>query len=439
MNINTEKIEIEIKSLSGYISEIQNINKYNEFEESNIDLNNQIFYRGQANKNWDISASIFRNNLLKYESNIILDAYGLNFNEVLKYKNPFERLTVLQHYGLATRLLDVTLNPFVALYFACEESVEYEEDEDNPDKFKRVENDGIIYFKKSEFENYTSKNVKIISKIAELEFKKGYKIENLLEDLLDEKIINNTDYEKFKSTNKNEFIKILRNAYFVNSNRSNKRLINQSGAFLLASSINIQKEETNFTDKIISKANIELRHMFDNVNFIIPHKFKTKILEELSMYNISKGSLFPELESQMEYLKEIYSKRLEISSTSIEEFDSTPTKYILTTIKDINIFDKTRNEETFEYVLRNDYTSIDKSILKLLENNNMKNSDIILKEIHKVLDNYTKKPDWDIRESIKSSIIIEISKIIRKKTKCDIKTGKILASKIYGILINNYN
>ena len=92
-----------------YISQLQAANEGS---------NERFFFRGQSNKNWDVRPCLFRENNLTIESDIISEACARAPFE-FGGRSAFERLTKLQHYGLPTRMLDVTLNPLVALYFAC--------------------------------------------------------------------------------------------------------------------------------------------------------------------------------------------------------------------------------------------------------------------------------------------------------------------------------
>ena len=103
-----------------YISQLQAANEGS---------NERFFFRGQSNKNWDVRPCLFRENNLTIESDIISEACARAPFE-FGGRSAFERLTKLQHYGLPTRMLDVTLNPLVALYFACAKC----EDKENYDK-----------------------------------------------------------------------------------------------------------------------------------------------------------------------------------------------------------------------------------------------------------------------------------------------------------------
>lgn len=70
--------------------------------------------------------NVFRNDALKYEFDAIETAIRQRPYDFRECASDFEILTKLQHYGLGTRLLDVTLNPLVALYFASEKCEEYQ-------------------------------------------------------------------------------------------------------------------------------------------------------------------------------------------------------------------------------------------------------------------------------------------------------------------------
>ena len=83
------------------------------------------FYRGQANSDWKLSPRICREARYywreqeMYHEFLRISPHG--FSDV---NTELERLIRMQHYGLPTRLLDLTTNPLVASFFSCEEERE---------------------------------------------------------------------------------------------------------------------------------------------------------------------------------------------------------------------------------------------------------------------------------------------------------------------------
>ena len=87
-----------------------------------------IFYRGHAHKDWDLIPSILRDSkLVKKEHQLFRDMVAHEPQSFLECKSALDYLVQMQHYGLPTRLLDVTMNPLVALYLACKDAPDDEE------------------------------------------------------------------------------------------------------------------------------------------------------------------------------------------------------------------------------------------------------------------------------------------------------------------------
>lgn len=368
----------EIESLTEYIECITNIR--NNVDVAEVDRTS-LFFRGQENIDWDIKPSVFRDNLLVHEAKMTHWAYSIKPLEFQDYISPFEKLTKLQHYGLSTRLLDVTTNPLVSLYFACQPCIETNEIEGS-ELEEKVKKDGIVFYKREYANDYDKTEVKIICSLAEMDMPYSFTIEQCLEYLEENNIITIRTANAYRKNNYKIFRDILQKNYFVKSNLTNERLIRQSGAFLLPGCFNISNSEKP-KDNVIRKATGNLIGEFENDYLIIPSKCKNPILEELDFININKATLFPELEHQMDYIK---NKSKSIVVNNVEDF--------------IKI-----NNDREEFELSYEEVNTESEILerlKTLLDKYFNNSEIKenLSDIFKI----NKTVDWEKRENVLSKI-----------------------------------
>lgn len=114
------------------MTEIKSLKDFND-ELNNFDEQEMIFFRGQS-ADYDLIPKIGRSNLLikKYDKyctrlkteEILYNDFRRKSLSHINASNNYSKiewLSIAQHYGLPTRLLDWTKNPLVALWFAVKE------------------------------------------------------------------------------------------------------------------------------------------------------------------------------------------------------------------------------------------------------------------------------------------------------------------------------
>jgi FRG domain len=255
---------------------------------------NVRFFRGHADyKKFDLKPSVYRKSyLITNEESMIQEAIIRCPADFPDRSSFFEHLVRLQHYGLPTRLLDLTSNALVALYFACK------------DKEKTEGEVLVLDIPKSEIKYYSSDTVSVISNLARRpnwfslsalpddtkEFNKQEEIGRLVHDI-------RKDKPGFRPlVEKSDLSRVIA----VRAKLDNARIARQDGAFLLFGITDKKRECAQVPADWITCGNDSYRIVFSN---------KHKIKRELEQFGVSEQSLFPELESQSKSIQTKFSRK----------------------------------------------------------------------------------------------------------------------------------
>lgn len=274
-----------VGELNGIPEVLKKLNQYQYYRDTDA-----IFFRGHSKTSYNLVPNIYRDRKIIDNEHIIFKELLLRCPQDFSHcRSTFEFLVKMQHYSLPTRLLDITTNPLIALYFACKSNQEHDGE--------------LIVFSlpKEKIKYYDSDTVSVLANISRRP--KDFKIPDIksIGDFNNHQDIKYLLHEI--RAEKPYFLplivpKDLSSVICVKPKLDNPRIIRQDSAFFL---FGVAEEKNNCAtfpeEYVLSKKN----------RIIIKAKEKSRIINQLEILGITEATVFPEIEKVANYIKTMYS------------------------------------------------------------------------------------------------------------------------------------
>lgn len=290
----SNETEVEVDDVASYIKYINGLSPTINGDARTYE--STFVFRGQGSTKFDLVPSIGRDSYrrelgsdtispiigsLTHEADIIETACRIMPNIFKRDLLPIDLLACLQHYGVPTRLLDVTSNALAALYFACGNP----EDVGEVFIFRRPGGDKREYPICQAIADswHLFMNSKILSHFASLAISRPYF--DYQRDLVLSNCPEPTDQAKW-------FKKCCEDTLFVYGTRYLDRQAAQSGQYILFPNDIREKDPCLSFDDLISPLPKDSPVIAGRC--IVPSDRKVSILNELSKIGITEASLFPD-------------------------------------------------------------------------------------------------------------------------------------------------